>query len=348
MTVNIGIIGAGKIVRVRHLPETQMNAHAKIHAICDIVEERAQEMAREYNCKPFTDFRELIAEPELDAVIVAATNTTHAEMAITALKAGKHVLCEKPMATTLVDAQKMIQASEEAGRQLMIAHNQRLEPAALKAREIVQSGQLGKVLSFTSVFGHPGSENWAIDGENTWFYQKEITGLGVLGDLAIHKLDLVRWLLDDDYIEACAFIDTIHKTYPNGNLIDVEDNAVCLLKTGKGALGTVIASWTYQKEDNSTVIYGEKGVLQLYQNPDYPLVVHFDHQNAEYHKLGEKSTNIEQVKSGIIDEFIKALISNSPVPISGKDGYKALEAVIACQQAAETRKAIKIPYGLNP
>jgi len=273
---------------------------------------------------------------------VAATNTTHAEMTIAALKAGKHVLCEKPMATTLEDARGMIKASEESSLKLMIAHNQRLETAHQKAREILQSGRLGKVLTFTSVFGHPGSEDWAIDGAKTWFYRKEVTGLGVLGDLAIHKLDLVRWLLDDDYQEATAFIDTLSKHYPNGELIDVEDNALCLLKTAKGILGTVIASWSYQKEDNSTTIYCEDGVLEIYKNPDFPLIVHHDLEHAEFFKLGRKSTNVEQVKSGIIDAFVGALINDTPVPISGEDGYRALEAVIACQKAAATNKTVRI------
>lgn len=342
MTLKIGIIGAGSIVRVRHLPETKMNPDASVGAVCDIVEARARELAAEYDCKAYTDYRDLVQDPELDAVIVAATNTTHAEMTIAALKAGKHVLCEKPMATTLEDARGMIKASKESSLKLMIAHNQRLETAHQKAREILQSGRLGKVLTFTSVFGHPGSEDWAIDGAKTWFYRKEVTGLGVLGDLAIHKLDLVRWLLDDDYQEATAFIDTLSKRYPNGELIDVEDNALCLLKTAKGTLGTVIASWSYQKEDNSTTIYCEDGVLEIYKNPDFPLIVHHDLEHAEFFKLGRKSTNVEQVKSGIIDAFVGALINDTPVPISGEDGYRALEAVIACQKAAATNKTVRI------
>jgi len=342
MTLRIGIIGAGKIVRVRHLPETASHPDAEVAAVCDIVKERADELAGEYNCKAYTDYQELLENQDIDAVIVAATNTTHAEMTIAALRAGKHVLCEKPMATTLHDAAQMIEAAEGSGKQLMIAHNQRLEPANQKARDIIQSGKLGRVLTFNSVFGHPGSEFWAIDGVNTWFYRKNVTGLGVLGDLAIHKLDLVRWILDDDYIQAVAFLDTLSKKYPNGELIDVEDNALCLLKTKKGALGNMIASWTYQKENNSTMIYCEGGVLEIYGDPVFPLVVHYDHQTAEYHALGKKSTNVEQVTSGIIDAFVDAIVTGQPVPIPGVEGYKALSAVMACLEAAETGRAVMV------
>ena len=83
-------------------------------------------------------------------------------------------------------------------------------------------------------------------------------------------------------------MDTLSKTYPNGELIDVEDNALCLLRTEKGAMGTMIASWSYQKEDNSTMIYCQKGVIELYRNPEFPLVVHHNWQEAEYYKVGKK------------------------------------------------------------
>jgi predicted dehydrogenase len=342
MTLRIGVIGGGKIVRVRHLPEIQAHPSAEVGGVCDIVESRAQELAEQYGCQAYTDYHKLVQNPDLDAIVVAASNTTHAEMTIAALQAGKHVLCEKPMATTLEDALQMIAAAKEAGKQLMIAHNQRLEPANQKAREILSSGKLGKVLTFASVFGHPGPEDWAIDGENTWFYRKEIAGLGVLGDLAIHKLDLVRWLLQDDYSEAAALYATLAKHYPNGNLIDVDDNALCILKTHGGAMGSMTASWSYRKENNSTTIYCEKGVLEIYVDPDFPIVVHYDHEQSEYHKVGKKSTNVEQVKSGIIDAFVDALLAGKDVPIPGIEGYKALEAVLACQQAAQSGHNVRI------
>ena len=86
----------------------------------------------------------------------------------------------------------------------------------------------------------------------------------------------------------------------------------------------------------------EKGVLELYVDPVFPLVVHYNRQHAEYHKLGKKSTNVEQVKSGIIDGFVYALVNNQPVPIPGNEGFKALAAVMACQEAAKTGKVVKI------
>jgi predicted dehydrogenase len=279
---------------------------------------------------------------DLHAVIVCATNTTHAEMTIAALRAGKHVMCEKPMATTLQEARDMIQTSEETGKFLMIAHNQRLAPACVKAREILQSGKLGKVLTFQTVFGHPGCEFWAIDKGDTWFFNKKITAMGVMGDLGIHKIDLVHLMLDQDFTEAAAMAGTLNKYNARGELIDVEDNAVCLLKTEGGVLGTVTVSWTYQKEDNSTIFYCEKGVLRIYAHPKYQLIVDYSNDEGEYHKVGEIPTNIKQVKSGIVDLFVDGLVADRPPAISGEEGYKALQTVLACFEAIETKKVVTI------
>ena len=342
MKIKLGVIGAGKISQVRHLPEAKSNPQVDLRGICDAVEDRAEALSELYDCKAYTDYHEMLQDGEFDAIVVAATNATHARMTIDALNAGSHVLCEKPMATTLEDAQKMIRAAEKNGKQLMIGHNQRLEIVHQKARDILQSGRLGKVLSFTTTFGHQGADFWAIDAEKTWFFKKDDAGLGVLGDLAIHKLDLIRWLLDDDFTQVCAFSDSLSKTYPNGQLIDVEDNAVGILRTQKGAIGTLTVSWSYKKENNSSTIYCQEGILEIFTHPDFPLVINYDHEHSEYHQLGKKSTNIEQLNSGVMDAFIGALVENRSVPIPGIEGYKTLEAVLACQRSAETGQVVTL------
>lgn len=342
MTIKIGVIGAGSIVRHRHLPELKENPYVEVAGICDLVIERAKELTNRYGGKPYSDYLEMLESPDISAIVVAATNNTHASMSIEAMESGKDVLCEKPMATNLYDAENMIETAQRTGKKLMIAHNQRLEPANIKAKEIIGSGKLGKVLTWRSVFGHSGCEDWAIDGVNTWFFRKDITGLGCLGDLGIHKIDLVRWILNDDFCEVSSMAATLNKAYPDGQLIDVEDNALCLLRTKKGILGTLITSWTYQKEDNSTVFYCENGVLRLNADPEYSIIIDYDHTRSEFHKTGKRSTNVEQVKTGIIDEFISHLQNNTQPSISGMEGYKALQTVLACQQSAKEARVIKI------
>ena len=337
----IGIIGGGQIVQRRHLPEILDNPEAEVGAICDVVKERVEALAAQYNCKAYTDWKELVADPTLDAVIVAATNTTHAEMTIAALKAGKHVMCEKPMAVSLEEAQAMMRTAEECGKLLFIAQNQRLAPAHVKAKQLLQSGALGKVITFKSTFGHPGCERWAKEKKKTWFFQKSQSYFGCLADLGIHKIDVVRWMLDDEYTEVYARVETLNKTYEDGTPIDVEDNATMVLKTAKGATGTITVSWTYEYEDGSTVFYCTDGVMTIYGDPVYQIVIKRFDGTEDYLKVGEIPNNKVQVKSGIIDEFVDSL-NRGVASISGKDGYEPLKVVFGAYESSRTNSVVKL------
>ena len=118
--VKVGIIGCGKIAQVRHIPEYLDNPNAKLTGLYDLNLQRAKDLAEKYNCKSYESVEEMLADPEIDAVSVCVANHVHAEITIAALKAGKHVLCEKPMATKLEDCQMMVDTAEQMGKKLMI------------------------------------------------------------------------------------------------------------------------------------------------------------------------------------------------------------------------------------
>lgn len=128
-TLNVGIIGCGKISQYRHIPEYLANEHTKISGYFDLNKERAENLAKEFGGKVYDSYQELLANQNIDAVSVCTPNISHAEISITALKAGKHVLCEKPMATTLEDCQAMVDTAREQSRFLMIGQNQRMAKA---------------------------------------------------------------------------------------------------------------------------------------------------------------------------------------------------------------------------
>lgn len=342
MKIKVGIIGCGSIAKYRHIPEIASNPDAEVVAVCDIVKERAEKMGEEYGARVYTDYRELIALTELDAVCVCATNVLHAKMTIEALQAGKHVLCEKPMATTLEDARKMIEASEQSGKYLMIGHNQRLTPTHKKAREIIESGRLGRVLTFKTVFGHQGCDFWAADKLETWFFKKEHAGFGSSADLGIHKADLIRWLLGENIVEVSAFADVRGKRNSRGELISVDDNAVCLLRSESGVIGTLVSSWTYAREENSTVIYFEKGLMKIYDDPQYDLVIYLQDGTSESYKISAIQTNTNQSKSGVSDQFIESILNGRKPNISGEEGYEALKIILGCLQSSEEKRVIKI------
>lgn len=166
-----------------------------------------------------------------------------------------------------------------------------------------------------------------------------------MGDLGVHKIDLMRFLLGEEFVETAAFVTTLSKKYPNGQPIDVDDNAVCILKTQSGAIGTLTASWTYPgSEDNSTVIYCEKGSITLYADPKFSMIIRYANGQKAYFELDTMQTNERQTKSGVVDEFIDCILTNTPPRISGEEGLKTMKVVFACFESAKTGKIVRIDY----
>jgi predicted dehydrogenase len=343
MAVRYGIIGCGAIAQRRHIPECVANPQSKLVALADPVAGRAEELAAKYGAKAYTDYTKMLADKDIDAVIVAGPNSLHAAQSIEALAAGKHVLCEKPMATTREDAKAMLEASKKQGKFLMIGLNQRLMPPHVKAKKILQSGDLGNVLAFRTAFKHPGPEGWSVDAGKSWFFNKGKAFMGVTGDLGVHKADLLRWLLGQEFVEVSGFVSTLDKRDDEGKLIDLDDNALLTLKTDKGVIGSMILSWTnYGPEENYTVIYCQKGVLSLGTDPQYGVIVDYRNGERELHKVGEMSTNIKQVASGIIDAFTRSIATQTPPAIDGMEGYRSLDVILTAMEAAKTGKTMRI------
>jgi UDP-N-acetylglucosamine 3-dehydrogenase len=337
--IRVAVVGCGSIAEKRHIPEYASNPNIELIAFCDLVNQRAEQLADKYGAKAYTSYEEMFNAEKPDAVSVCTPNYLHATVAIAAANAGAHVLVEKPMATTVAEGLAMIEAAKNNNVYLMVGHNQRLMPPHVKAKEILESGRLGKVLTFRTSFGHPGPENWSIDGRASWFFRKEEAIMGAMGDLGVHKSDLIRWLLNDEVVEVAAFVGTLHK---DGT--DVDDNSTCLLRMKSGAIGTLVASWTYYKgQDNSTVLWCEKGCMQIGTDSEDQVVVLLNDGSVEKHKVGAMATNEKQVTSGVIDEFVNCLVTSTPPRISGEEGLKSLNVILAAfeSQASKTIVAIK-------
>lgn len=342
--VRYGVIGCGSIARHRHIPECVANPKSQLAALADPVPRRAEELAADYpNCQAFTDYKQMIKKADLDAVVVCSPNHLHAPMSIEALKAGLHVLVEKPMATTRPEAKKMIEASKKARRYLMVGQNQRLMPAHVKAKQILKSGDLGKPLSFRTAFKHPGPEGWSIDRNKSWFFDKKAAFMGATGDLGVHKADLMRWLLDDEFSEVGGIITTLDKRGPDKKLIPLDDNAILHLKSKKGVVGSIEVSWTnYGIEDNSTIVYCQKGVMSLGTDPDWGVVVDYHDGRKEMHRVGKMASNVEQVASGIIDSFTDSILKKKAPAIDGNEGYASLAIILTAMEAAKAGKVLTI------
>ena len=344
MTIRVGIIGCGKIAQVRHIPEYAANPHVEVYGFYDINRERTEQLAAQYGGKAFATYEELLADPTIEAVSVCAANHVHAEITIAALKAGKHVLCEKPMAVTLPECEAMVAAAKESGKYLMIGQNQRLAKAHSKAKELIEQGAIGKVLTFRTIFGHGGPETWSIDpGKNVWFFDKTKAAMGAMADLGIHKTDMIQYVLGTRIAKTQAALTTLDKRDATGGLIGVDDNAICIYQMENGVIGTMTASWTYYAaEDNTTVIYGTKGELRLYDDPKYSVQqINADGTRIDY-QIDQIQTNDNQTASGIIDLFVECLVEGKEPEISGENVLHAMKAVFASIESSAKGCAVEV------
>lgn len=341
----VAIAGCGSITKFRHAPEYDKNPLAVITGFYDPVSARAEEMTCRYGGKVYSNYEEILNDSSVGAISICSANRFHAQMAIAALRAGKHVLCEKPMAVNEEEALSMIKTAEETGKILMIGHNQRLNETHIRAKELIREGGLGRILSFRTVFSHKGPELWSADRSGkTWFFDKSAAMLGAMCDLGIHKADLLRWLIEDEFVSAGAFLRSRDKKDSDGNLIQLDDNGFCILESKRGIVGSLIASWTnYGGEENSTILYCENGRMRIYDHPEYSIIIDWKNGQSAYYKAGVIQTNDNQTDSGVINLFMNCITKQQKPEIDGYEGLAALRIILACLESSRTGKIVRIP-----
>lgn len=332
--IKIGIIGCGRIATLRHIPECHENPDVKLVGFYNRTKEKAALLAEKYGGKVYEKVGDCIFDLDVDAVLISTPNNRHASIAIRALKAGKHVICEKPMATSQEDCEQMVKAARENHRILLIAYHERLSKTHELAKWMIEGGILGTVLSFQSTFAHGGPDKKRSE-KNLWFYDKEKAGFGVSADLGVHKIDTMRYLLADEVDEVSAKIETINKE------CDVDDNAIYLVKMKSGVIGTITVSWTcFGKEINSTTIFGTKGIMKI----DHPYsgkveIIMEDGKERKYLTEEEYRSN-GWVDSGIVKKLIR-LIEQEEAE-DGADSAKTMQVVFKGMESAAEGRSVKI------
>lgn len=343
--MKVGIIGCGSIAKQRHGYEYFHKDGVEIGGFYDRMTERAEKLVGLYGGRIYASVEEMLADASIDAVSVCVANAAHAEITIAALNAGKHVLCEKPMAVSEQECEAMVAAAKKNGKRLMIGHNQRLSPAHKRAKELLSEGRMGRVLTFQSTFGHKGPEMWSADqGNHTWFFRKADASFGSMADLGIHKLDLVRYLVGSEITSVFSTMSVLDKKLPDGSPIEVDDNSVEVLQFANGTVGTVTTSWTYYGEEcNATVLYCEKGIMKLYADPEYSLQIVNADGSTERYALDRMQTNDDEQmsSSGVIDEFVDAILEDRPSILDAEDILRSMKAVFACLRSAEEQKPVQ-------
>lgn len=327
--IKVGIIGCGTIAKLRHIPECKQNKHVEIFGVCDKDENRVKRFASLYRTKAYTDYREMLNLSELDAVIICLPHHLHAQVAIKAAEAKKHILVEKPIATNIDDARAIISAAKDNKVKLMVAHNQRFAPSHLNAKKVIESGELGRVYSFQSTFGHNGPEHWSVDGESSFYLKSSKEVFGVLGDLAIHKIDIIQFLLNDKIKDVHGITATLAKSETR-----FEDNAIISVVMESGIIGTINASWTFPKIDVSTTIYCEKAIIYIESDDKYPLIIKYHNGNSINYKIPNilEYEKIIPGRSQVVKAFIDSILYNTQPIITGNEGLDALKVIIKAKK----------------
>ena len=328
------------------------------------------EAAKRYGYeKSYTDWHDLINDPDVQVFDNGGPNDVHAEPCIAAAQAGKHVFCEKPLGRTAEEAKAMLDAVTKAGVKHMVAHNYRFVPAIVQARHLIESGALGRIYHFRAVY----LQEWIMDPnfEKVWRLDKSIAGSGALGDLGSHIIDLARYLVGEPTKTMAmtkTFID--ERPLPGGGRgkVDVDDAFVSLMEFENGAIGTLEATRFAAGRKNYEVleINGENGSIQFNMERMNELNVYWAHEDPKetrgfhnvsvtesYHPYYENwwpHGHIISWGDTFVHEFhhfFKAIVEGDSVAPYGatfEDGYRTAVVTDAILKSAETGRQVDIKY----
>jgi predicted dehydrogenase len=246
--LGVGLVGSGFMGKTHALA---FGAAARVFdlplkpdlaVLADQTEAQAADAARRLGFSRSTaDWRRLVGDPEVDVVAITTPNALHKPIALAALQAGKHVYCEKPLATTVGDAREMVEAAEAAGVVTLVGFNYLKNPIIRLARDIVQSGEIGEIVAFRGIH----AEDYMMDSEAPFSFRNEPEGGGVLMDLGSHIVSLARHVVGG-IDEVAAAHSTVHKSRPSPQgrrAVETDDHACFLARFDNGALGSFTASW---------------------------------------------------------------------------------------------------------
>ena len=334
--VNVLIVGCGGIAGLRHIPALKANPDAKLYGFIDGAPGRAAAKAEECGGKVFDSLEEALKDPAIDAVIVCTPARSHCDISVAALKAGKHVLCEKPMAVSAEDAKKMIAASKESGAKLMISHNQRRYDPHIKAKELLEAGEIGKLLTFRTFLGIKGPEYSSVDGKNAGYFSKAMSGRGVMSDVGAHRIDLMHYIVGSKYKRVLSYNPTLAKTKPDGTPIDLDDNSMSIVEMENGVVGILVTSWTSMSgKDRITQFFGTKGVITLYRE-DHPVVVEYEDGSTAYYDFPYNPDQAETVITDIDKIFIDCIKNDEEPFVTGEDGLEVVLTLDAMEESNAT------------
>lgn len=249
-TLGVGVIGAG-LIGSRRAATAAEGPGSRLIAVSDIDAERSAHIAGRYGCRNVSDWRDLVADPDVSAVVVSTFNNSLCPITIAALEAGKHVLCEKPLGRNGQEGTAMVAAARRSGRVLKVGFNLRFHPALRRAHQLCAEGAIGDVYFVRGIYGHGGRSGY----DREWRGNAELAGGGELLDQGVHLVDLAQWFVGElTFVHGCV-IRWFWDVAP------LEDNAFVTLSGSGKKIVSLHGSWTQWKNRFSFEVYGHDGFI---------------------------------------------------------------------------------------
>ena len=364
--LRIAIVGCGGIANQKHMPSIKANADkAEMVAFCDLIPERAEKAAKEYGvegAKVYTDYKEMLADTsiEFDVVHVCTPNVAHCPITVAAFEAGKHVMCEKPMAHNTEDARKMIDAWKKSGKKFTIGYQNRLRDDTQTLHASCEAGELGEIyFAKAHAIRRRAVPTWGV------FPNKALQGGGPLIDIGTHALDITLWMMNN-YEPASVSGQVFYKLGrqedgPAGNVFgpwdpktfEVEDSAFGLVKMKNGATIYLEASWALnvlKSMEASTTLCGTKAGAEIHHGGSYPQD-ELIYNTVEHNQLMEKTIS----PAGVVDFFeggaaaeavreqeqwLNAIINDTDPLVKPEQAFVVTQILEGIYKSAETGKEV--------
>ncbi|WP_066189734.1 Gfo/Idh/MocA family protein [Gracilibacillus timonensis] len=322
--MKVGMISFAHMHATAYAQYLRQHPDIEIIGIWDDHAERGREMAETYQTRFYHDLSQLLAT-EVEAVVICSENVKHKEHVIAAAQAKKHILCEKPIATSLDDAQAMIDVCNREQVTLQIAYPVRFSPVMQQVKNILEAQDIGDVVAIN------GTNHGQMPG--SWFIDKAMSGGGAATDHIVHLLDVTRWLLNDEVKSVYAELDTKFHS------IDVEDCGIVSLEMESGVIFTIDPSWSRPNVfptwgDVTMEVVGTKGSLTIDAFKQHFLLYN-DRENAV-----QQLPWVDDMDQGLVNDFVQCIQTKRPASITGEDGLRALEVVKAAYQSAEINQVV--------
>ncbi len=335
----VGVVGCGFISNY-HIQGLQSIEGVEVEAVCDLNIDMAKKQAERYEISKYmSDAEKLFKLKDVDAILILTPNFTHKDLAIAAARSGKHVMVQKPFAPNISDCQEMIRVAEEEGVQLVPSFMHRFFPECRKAKEIIEEGLIGRLMTVRIRNGVQGA-TWA-----KWFFDPEKNGGGAIIDVGVHGIDLLRYLIGE-ILEVGAFTET-HERYrrmDDGTTLELkyEDSATVIYRLDNNVLGLHDISWS-QKAGAKRFeldIYGDKGTIVIRKDENLLKVASAEFNSVKNWVIPELTS--EPMGYNQHKDFIDGIKGISRPSLTARDGLVTIKVVKALYKSAEENIFVSI------